>query len=251
MPPRDVLRTYETRAAVLRITSVSSNMTSNTTAARVGQPGVDVAECVMKLHGLALSVVFSGLALSFPALGAGSAEAGQAKSTPCVACHGVDGNSVNPEWPNLAGQGAPYIVRQLKAFKSGERQNVLMSPMAAPLSDEDMEDLAAYYSQQQPAGLEADPAKVAEGQRLYRGGDPVTGIAACTACHGPNGRGMPAAGYPSLQGQHATYIAAQLKAYRSGQRTTDQALNRMMRDVANRLTDDQIETVAQYVQGLR
>jgi cytochrome c553 len=205
----------------------------------------------MKLHGLALSVVFSSLALSSPALGEGSAEEGQAKATPCIACHGVDGNSANPEWPNLAGQSAPYIVRQLKAFKAGERQNPLMSPMATPLSDDDIEDLAAYYSQQRPTGLEADPSKIAEGQRLYRGGDPVTGISACIACHGPNGRGMPAAGYPSLQGQHATYIAAQLKAYRSGQRTTDQPFNRMMRDVASRLTDEQIEAVAQYVQGLR
>lgn len=205
----------------------------------------------MKLHGLALSVVLSGLALSSPALGEGSAEEGQAKATPCIACHGPDGNSVNPEWPNLAGQSASYIVRQLQAFKSGERQNPLMSPMATPLSDDDMEDLAAYYSQQRPAGLEADASKVNDGQRLYRGGDPVAGISACIACHGPNGRGMPAAGYPSLQGQHATYIAAQLRAYRSGTRTTDQPFNRMMRDVANRLTDDQIEAVAQYVQGLR
>jgi cytochrome c553 len=206
----------------------------------------------MKLQRLAFSIVFGGLALSSaPVLGAGSAEEGQAKSTPCVACHGVNGNSANPEWPNLAGQSAAYIVKQLKAFKSGERQNPLMSPMALPLSDQDMEDLAAYYSQQVPTGLEADPSKVAEGQRLYRGGDPVGSVAACTACHGPNGKGMAAAGYPSLQGQHATYVIAQLKAYRAGTRTTDQAQGRMMRDVAARLSDEQIEAVAQYIQGLR
>jgi cytochrome c553 len=205
----------------------------------------------MKLQRLAFSIVFGGLAFSSPVLGEGSAEEGQAKSTPCVACHGVNGNSANPEWPSLAGQSAPYIVKQLKAFKSGERQNPLMTPMAQPLSDDDIEDLAAYYSQQTRTGLEADASKVAEGQRLYRGGDPVTGIPACTACHGPSGKGVAAAGYPALQGQHATYVAAQLRAYRAGTRTTDQALNRMMRDVANRLTDAQIDAVAQYVQGLR
>lgn len=209
----------------------------------------------MKLQRLAFSIVFSGLALSSAALGEdlgeGSAEEGQTKATPCVACHGVNGNSTNPEWPSLAGQSGPYIVKQLKAFKAGERQNPLMTPMAQPLSDDDMEDLAAYYSQQVRTGLEAEPSKIAEGQRLYRGGDSVGGIAACTACHGPSGKGIEAAGYPALQGQHATYVAAQLRAYRAGARTTDQPQNRMMRDVANRLTDAQIDAVAQYVQGLR
>jgi cytochrome c553 len=210
----------------------------------------------MKLQRLALSIVFSGLAfgsltLSSSALGEGSVEEGQTKANPCVACHGVNGNSANPEWPSLAGQSAPYIIKQLKAYKVGERQNPLMTPMAQPLSEDDMEDLAAYYSKQTRTGLEAEPSKVAEGRRLYRGGDPVAGIAACTACHGPNGLGMAAAGYPALQGQHATYVAAQLKAYRSGARKTDQPQNQMMRNVANRLTDTQIDAVAAYVQGLR
>jgi cytochrome c553 len=198
-----------------------------------------------------MSMVLGGLALSSPVLGDGSVEEGQTKATPCVACHGVNGNSANPQWPNLAGQGAPYIIKQLKAFKSGERQDPLMSPMAAPLSDDDMEDLAAYFQAQTATGLEAEPSKVAEGQRLYRGGDPVAGIAACTSCHGPSGRGVAAAGFPSIRGQHATYVATQLKAYRSGARKTDQAQNQMMRNVANRLTDAQIDAVASYVQGLR
>lgn len=205
----------------------------------------------MKLQRLAFSIMFSGFAFNPIAFADGSAEEGQQKATPCVACHGVNGNSANPEWPSLAGQSGPYIIKQLKAYKNGERQNPLMTPMAQPLSDDDMEDLAAYYSKQVPTGLEADAAKVAEGQRLYRGGDPVAGIAACTACHGPSGKGVAPAGYPALQGQQATYVAAQLKAYRAGTRTTDQEQNRMMRDVANRLTDAQIDAVAQYVQGLR
>src|SRR5688572_33460684 len=123
----------------------------------------------MKLQRLALSVMVSSWALSFPAWGEGSAEEGQTKATPCVACHGVNGNSANPEWPSLAGQSAPYTIKQLKAFKVGERQNPLMTPMAQPLSDDDMEDLAAYYSKQTRTGLEAEPSKVAEGRRLYRG----------------------------------------------------------------------------------
>lgn len=197
-------------------------------------------------------VLFSALCvlpLSAPSFAEGTAEAGQAKSATCVACHGVDGNSVNPEWPSIAGQHHDYIVKQLKAFKSGARQNPLMSPMASPLSDADIEDLAAYFASQTVNGLEADPAKVAEGQRLYRGGDPQTGIAACGSCHGPTGHGNPAAQYPSIRGQHATYVEAQLKAYRGGTRQTDQ--NQMMRNVTHSLTDEQISAVASYLQGLR
>lgn len=203
----------------------------------------------MKFQPIVLLSALCSLSVSSTAFAEGTAEAGQAKSTTCVACHGVDGNSVNPEWPTIAGQHGEYIVKQLKAFKSGARQNVLMSPMAAGLSDADMADLAAYYSSQTANGLEADAGKVSLGQRLYRAGDAERGIAACAACHGPNGRGNPTALYPSLHGQHATYVEAQLKAYRSGTRQTDQ--NQMMRDVTKLLTDEQIAAVAAYVQGLR
>ena len=180
---------------------------------------------------------------------AGSAEEGQAKSTTCVACHGANGNSANPEWPNIAGQHESYILKQLQAFKSGERQDPLMSPIAMTLSEEDMVDLAAYYATQTLTGLEADPAKVELGQRLYRGGDLQTNVAACTGCHGPSGTGNPAALYPAIKGQHATYIATQLRAFRAGTRQTDP--NSMMRDVARTMSDEQIDAVASYLQGLR
>ncbi len=179
----------------------------------------------------------------------GSAEAGQAKAATCVACHGLDGNSVNPEWPSIAGQHAEYIVRQLKAFKGGARTNVLMTPMATILSDQDMLDLGAYYAAQQRKGLEADASKVTLGQKLYRGGDQKSELTACIACHGPGGNGNPAALYPAIKGQHATYVAAQLRAYKRGERATDQ--NQMMRTVAAVLTDEQIDALASYVQGLR
>jgi len=194
-------------------------------------------------------VLLSALCLSAPAFAEGSVEAGQAKSATCVACHGVDGNSVNPEWPSIAGQHSQYIVKQLKAFKSGARQNPLMSPMAAGLSDADMDDLAAYFSTQTANGLEADASKVSLGQRLYRGGDAEKGVAACGSCHGPTGQGNPTALYPSIRGQHATYVEAQLKAYRSGTRQTDQ--NQMMRGVVHSMSDEQIAAIAAYVQGLR
>ena len=189
------------------------------------------------------------LGCSAPAFAAGSIEAGQAKSATCGACHGMDGNSLSPEWPSLAGQHAVYIERQLKAFKAGERQNDLMSPMAMILSDEDMADLAAYFASQKLRGGETEPSKLALGQRVYRAGNVEKGVIACAGCHGPNGRGNPLAGYASIQGQHATYAAAQLRAYKSGGRATDP--NQMMRNVAALLSDEEIDAVASYVQGLR
>ena len=208
----------------------------------------------MKFQSMVLLTVLCGLqagvALAAEQQIAGSAEKGQAKAAPCVACHGVNGNSVNPEWPNLAGQHETYIKRQLAAFKNDVRQNPLMTPKANPLSDEDMADLGAFFSSQALTGnLEADAAKVSLGQKLYRGGDAQKGVPACAACHGPRGNGNPAANYAQIRGQHATYTAAQLKAYRSGTRQTDP--NQMMRNVASLLTDEQIDAVAAYIQGLR
>lgn len=189
------------------------------------------------------------LGWSAPTLAAGSKEAGQAKSVTCMACHGADGNSPNPEWPNIAGQHAGYIEQQLKLFRSGERQNALMSPMAMILSDEDIADLAAYFSSQTVRGGEAEPSKVAAGQQMYRAGNASNNLMACTACHGPTGRGNPLANYPALQGQHAVYVATQLRAYRAGERGTDQ--NQMMRNVAALLSDEEIDAVASFIQGLR
>lgn len=196
----------------------------------------------------ALSVV-AVLGWSASALAAGSIEAGQAKAATCSACHGMDGNSVNPEWPTIAGQHETYILTQLKAFKAGGRQNVLMSPMAMILSDEDMADLAAYFSSQAARGGETDPSKLKLGQRVYRSGKPDANVMACAGCHGPAGRGNAPAGYPSIQGQHATYVAAQLRAYKAGTRSSDP--NQMMRNVAATLSEDEIDAVASYVQGLR
>lgn len=180
----------------------------------------------------------------------GSVEAGKMKSATCAACHGVDGNSVTPDWPSLAGQHASYIVRQLKAFKSGDRVNVTMKPFADMLSDQDMADIAAYFSAQKTTPKGADPALVNLGQQIYRSGVPDRGIAACIACHGPSGDGNPLASYPRLSGQHSTYVARTLGEYASGSRRSDADLNQMMRNEASLLRDDEIRALASYVQGL-
>jgi cytochrome c553 len=204
---------------------------------------------MMKLQSIVVFSILCGLQASAITRADGSVEEGQSKSTPCIACHGVNGNSSNPVWPNLADQHKQYIVRQLQAFKSGARQDPLMTPMAMGLSDDDAEDLAAYFDDQPLTGLEADPGRAQLGQRVYRGGDSTSGVAACIACHGPGGDGNPTAGYPSIKGQHSAYVAAQLRAYRAGTRKTDP--NQMMRDVARTMSDEQIDAVAAYVQGMR
>lgn len=184
------------------------------------------------------------------AAAAGSREAGQAKAATCSACHGMDGNSLNPEWPNLASQHASYITKQVRNFKAGQRANPLMSPMAMILSDQDIDDLAAYFSSQtlRPTG-ETDPSKLKLGERVYRAGNVAARVPACAACHGPNGAGVPTAVYPRIGGQHAAYVAIQLRAYKAGTRNNDP--NAMMRTVAAGLSDEEIDAVASYVQGMR
>lgn len=180
----------------------------------------------------------------------GSAEAGKAKSLTCSACHGADGNSMNPEWPSIAGQHASYAYEQLKAFKEGGRVNVLMSAQVLTLDDQDMRDLAVYYESQTPAAKSvADPSLVDKGEALYRGGDKQSGASACMACHGPSGLGNPAARYPKLAGQYAVYTAKQLRDYASGTRKSVSP-NEAMRDIAARLTEEDIVALASYIQGL-
>lgn len=180
----------------------------------------------------------------------GSVEAGRTKAVTCAACHGVDGNSVTPDWPMLAGQHSAYIVRQLKAFKNGERTDVTMKPFADMLTDQDMLDVAAYFAAQKPTPKGADPSLVGLGQQIYRGGVPDRGVAACIACHGPEGNGNPLAAYPRVGGQHASYVTKQLNAYRTGDRRSDVDLNQMMRNVAGQLFEDEIRALASYLQGL-
>ena len=188
----------------------------------------------------------------------GSIDTGKARSATCSACHGLEGISVSGVWPHIAGQGAPYIVDQLTAFRDGAadpskaaRYEPTMTPMSIMLSDEDIRNLAVYYeSLPAPAQAVANPSTIAKGEALYRGGDLQDKTSACLACHGPTGRGNPAAKYPALQGQHAVYTAKQLRDYRSGARSTD-GKTRIMRDIAARLSDEDIDALASYIQGLK
>jgi cytochrome c553 len=179
----------------------------------------------------------------------GDAEAGKVKSASCAACHGADGNSVNPEWPKLAGQHEGYLVKQLTYFKDGERVNETMKGMASNLSEQDREDLAAYFSSQKATIGAADPTQVEFGQKIYRSGNSSSGVAPCMGCHGPNGAGNPAANYPALRGQNAQYIETQLRGFASGQRHNENA-KKMMQILAARMTEREIRAVASYIQGL-
>ncbi|WP_457666292.1 c-type cytochrome [Thiolapillus sp.] len=191
---------------------------------------------------------FVAMAVSSVAHAAGDAAAGKTKSAACAACHGADGNSgVNPLWPKLAGQHPKYIMKQLHDFKAGKRKDATMAPMAAPLNDQDMENLAAYFSSQTRTVGEAAADKVAMGQKIYRAGS-SNGAPACSGCHGPAGSGNAAANFPSIGGQSAAYVAKQLKAFRSGERAND--MNGMMAGVAAKLNDKEIDALSQYVQGL-
>jgi cytochrome c553 len=178
----------------------------------------------------------------------GSVEAGRTKAAVCAACHGPEGISTNAEWPNLAGQHASYIARQIAAFKSGARTNPLMSGIAAGLSEQDAADLGAYFASFKRMQDAADPGAVRTGQRLYRGGNKSKGLSACIACHGPNGDGNAPGAIPAVGGQHATYTIAQLKAYAAGERKTDQA--QIMRNIAALLGADEMQAIAGYLQGL-
>lgn len=180
----------------------------------------------------------------------GDAAAGATKAAPCVACHGAGGNSAMPDWPNLASQGSSYIEHQLKAFKSGERKNPIMMGQAAILTDADMADIGAYFTQQKvrPALASKEAAAIAE--PLFRGGDATRGLPACASCHGPRGAGNPAARYPRIGSQHAKYTATQLRAYKTGERGLGpQGL--MMQTIAAKLSDQEIEALASYANGLQ
>lgn len=181
----------------------------------------------------------------------GDADAGRNKAITCTACHGAEGNSISPLWPNIAGQNARYLADQMFAFKNDDRRDPLMSTQVMMLSDEDIYDLAVYFEGLPGAAQAvADPRLIDRAEALYRGGNADNGVAACIACHGPTGRGNPAAGYPALNGQHAAYTAKQLNDYASGSRTSD-GVTHVMRDTAERLSQEDIQALASYVQGLK
>lgn len=202
---------------------------ASTAAAAPAAPAVDAAEAPAK---------------------PGDATAGQAKAAVCGACHGMDGNSADAQYPKLAGQSEQYIVRQLTDFKAGKRQNPIMMGMAAPLSTQDMHDVGAYFASKTALPGVADQALVEHGQTLFRQGDSTRGIPACMACHSIDGRGNPGAMYPQLTSQHAQYIEATLKSWHDGTTWGDDAHAQIMPAIAKQLTPDDIAALASYIEGL-
>ncbi|MBP9956159.1 c-type cytochrome [Geopseudomonas guangdongensis] len=196
------------------------------------------------LVSLLLTLGVTGLAQA-----AGDAAAGQAKTAVCGACHSPDGNSLAPNFPKLAGQGERYLLKQLNDIKSGNRQVVEMTGLLTNLSDQDLADIAAYYASQTGSIGQADPKLVERGEALFRGGNLEAGMPACTGCHSPNGAGNDLAGFPKLNGQHATYVAKQLTDFREGNRTND-GDSMIMRAIAAKLSNKDIEAVSSYIQGL-
>lgn len=204
----------------------------------------------MALPALSACLLLSSLALANTASAAGDAKAGQEKASACVACHGVDGNSSDPANPKIAGQHPAYIARHLQLFKSGERENAIMLGFASALSEQDMADIAAFYATQKVSGGVADESYVAKGQALYRGGR--NGLPSCMGCHGPSGRGNPGSAYPAIAGQHSAYTKSQLERFRAGTvYGKDGAQNNaVMSQVAHNLTDEEINALSSYVEGL-
>jgi len=202
----------------------------------------------MKKVVIVIVSVFIGNASVQLALAQGDAAVGRSKAAICATCHGAEGNSELPMNPKLAGQNATYITKQLMDYKSGVRSNQTMSAMVLNLSEQDMQDISAWYSSQQVTLQGADPKFVELGESLYRAGNKELAVPACSACHSPTGRGNAPAGFPSLGGQHAEYTLQQLKDFRAGVRQNDESS--MMRIVVERLTDRELEALASYVSGL-
>lgn len=222
-------------------------MADSSTTAAAGNT-LQIGENMKKLLILVVGFTLAGSTLWAQA--AGSAAAGKAKSAVCAGCHGVDGNSMSPEFPKLAGQDATYTAKQLADFKNPKsgRNNPIMLGMAAGLSTKDMADLGAYYASQKPStGTASASAEVLKiGKHLYRGGNAKSGIAACMSCHGPAGDGIPPR-FPSVSGQHAAYSQKQLLAFKAGERNND---GDIMTRIAFKMSADEIKAVSEYMAGL-
>ena len=180
----------------------------------------------------------------------GDAKAGAGKAAVCGACHGMDGNPSDKQYPKLAGQNEAYIARQITLFQSQKRQNAIMMGFATTLSAQDMHDIGAYFASKSSLPGVADAKLVQRGQALYRGGDAKLGVPACMACHGPDGRGMAGTGFPQLGGQWTDYVAAKLHDWKNGTTWGDDANAKIMPAIAGKLSDADINALASYVEGL-
>lgn len=208
----------------------------------------------MKKPATLLCLTLSLAAVSFAAeRPVGDAAAGKNEAATCVACHGADGNGPAP-FPKLAGQGEKYLYKQLQEIRDGERVVPTMIGQVDDMSDQQLADIAAYFSSQDATGGQTDPALLELGAKIYRSGVAERNVAACIACHSPSGQGNAPGGFPALAGQHAQYVADQLRAYRKGYEDpagrTNDGEAKIMRSVAFALSDKEIEAVSSYVSGL-
>ena len=198
---------------------------------------------------------WASLGIAAQANAAGDASAGKDKVAVCAACHGADGNSAAPTFPNLAGQGEKYLLKQMQDIRDGARPVPTMVGQLDGKSDQDLADMAAFYASQARSGGQTDPALLALGEKVYRSGVAERNVAACIACHSPTGAGNAPAGFPALAGQHADYTAAQLRAYRKGYEDesgrTNDGDTKIMRTTAFGLSDGEIDAVSSYVAGLK
>lgn len=186
----------------------------------------------------------------------------KAKAASCVGCHGEDGNSITPTFPRLAGQHANYLSKQLLRFKDNTRSNAIMQGMVAALSEDDIDQLSRYYAARKAKfqsrdkelyvdegeEIQVTKALIAEGKGVYRGGNNESGVAACTACHGPTGNGNPSAGFPVIAGQYPAYIAKSLHDFKSGERGDPSS---MMALIAKKMSQEEINSVSAYLSNLR
>ena len=204
---------------------------------------------------LGFTALLSLLATAAALASGGDIEAGKTKAATCVACHGVDGNSAAPTFPKLAGLGHKYLLKQMRDIRDGRRPVALMAGQVDNMTDEDLSDIAAFYNAQARSGGSADPEKVNLGRKVYLAGIAERQVPACSGCHSPTGNGNGPAGYPALSGQHADYIAAQLKMFRKGYEDPAGRTNggdaKIMRTTAFQLSDMEIEAVASYIAGLQ
>lgn len=194
------------------------------------------------------ALMLFSISLMIPiAYSSGDIEAGKSKAILCSACHGQDGNSINPDWPSLAGQHEKYLTNALTAYKNGTRNNAVMGPLAMSLSDKDIENIAAFYNSLSMIIKDFDLTLAKKGEALYRGGN-NKGVAACIACHGPTGKGNPGAGYPAIAGQHAQYTKLALIEYTNGNRQP--VMNDMMQTIALRLSQEEMEALSEYIKAM-
>ncbi len=210
---------------------------------------------IMFMGCLRLLICIVVLATTKISFAAGDAQAGQQKAATCLGCHGVDGNSLVPNFPKLAGLGEKYLLKQMQDIRDGRRPVAVMAGQVDNMTDQDLADIAAFYDSQARSGSETDPEKLSLGRKVYLAGISERQVPACAACHSPTGNGNGPAGYPALGGQHAEYTAAQLKMFRKGYEDPTGRTNggeaKIMRTTAFRMSDMEIEAVASYIAGLQ